>query len=118
MAKTALRPSNARGGAARGAAVIEAVIQATFEELVRVGYGGLSIEEVAARAGVNKTTVYRRWPTKGELVTAALVSLPPQFGTLPNTGSFRGDLTESIHLAARVFRTVAGRALVRLALVE
>jgi AcrR family transcriptional regulator len=45
---------------------------ATFAQLVRVGYGGLSMEAVAADAGVAKTTIYRRYPTKRDLVVAAL----------------------------------------------
>jgi len=103
---------------ARGAPVIEAVFNATYEEILRVGYGGLSIEDVAARAGVNKTTVYRRWPTKVDLVAAALVALPPQFGPLPNAGSFRGDVIEFALSIVRFFHTIAGRAIMRLALVE
>ncbi len=48
------------------------ILLAAFEQLVRVGYAGLSIEAVAAEAGVAKTTVYRRYPTKRDLVIAAL----------------------------------------------
>ncbi|MET0389663.1 MAG: TetR/AcrR family transcriptional regulator [Polyangiales bacterium] len=56
----------------RSARVLEAVLDAAAEELGRVGFGALRIEDVAIRSGVNKTTVYRRWPTKLELVTAVL----------------------------------------------
>jgi AcrR family transcriptional regulator len=48
------------------------ILDATFRQLVAVGYGGLSIESVAAEAGVAKTTIYRRYPTKAELVVGAL----------------------------------------------
>jgi AcrR family transcriptional regulator len=55
----------------------QAILDATFRQLVEVGYGNLSIESVAAAAGVAKTTIYRRFPTKRELVIAALqVELP------------------------------------------
>jgi AcrR family transcriptional regulator len=53
------------------------ILLAAFEQLVRVGYGGLSMEAVAAEAGVAKTTVYRRYPTKRDLVVAALSEETP-----------------------------------------
>jgi AcrR family transcriptional regulator len=58
------------------------------------GYAGLSFEAVAARAGVNKTTIYRRWPTKVELLGAALVSLRDDDPPPPDTGSLREDLLQ------------------------
>ena len=62
------------------------ILLAAFEQLVRVGYGGLSMEAVAAEAGVAKTTVYRRYPTKRDLVVAALreeTPFPPAPADLP-----------------------------------
>lgn len=62
------------------------ILLATFEQLVRVGYAGLSIEAVAAEAGVAKTTVYRRYPAKRDLVVAALreeAPFPPVPADLP-----------------------------------
>jgi len=56
------------------------------------GYGGLSIEAVAQRSGVAKTTVYRRWPTRNELVADALDSRSDRYEPVPDTGSIRGDL--------------------------
>jgi len=58
------------------------------------GYGGLSIEAVAQRSGVAKTTVYRRWPTRDELVADALDSRSDRNERIPDTGSIRGDLKE------------------------
>jgi AcrR family transcriptional regulator len=52
-----------------------AILEATIELLAEEGFGGLSIEAVAARAGVGKTTVYRRWPSKIPLVVDALTHL-------------------------------------------
>ncbi|WP_394849861.1 TetR/AcrR family transcriptional regulator [Pendulispora brunnea] len=108
----------AKAAALRGAPVVEAIFQATLEEVVRVGYAGLGIEEVATRAGVNKTTVYRRWPTKDALVAAALASLPAQFGPLPNAGSFRADVIEWLSGMARFVDTVGGKAMLRVALLD
>jgi len=65
-------PKQRTGG--RSARVVAAVFDATLRELARSGYARLSIEAVAERAGVHKTTIYRRWPTVQELVSAALKS--------------------------------------------
>ena len=79
------------------------VLSATLETFAEQGYQGLSFEAVAARAGVNKTTIYRRWPTKAELVGAALVSLRGEDPEPPDTGSLREDLQRILkRLAERV----------------
>ncbi len=85
------KPAKSRPGG-RSARVVASVMQATNEVLAEAGYDGLSIEEVAARSGVHKTTVYRRWPTKAELVAAAVGVSSARNVTVPDTGSFRGDL--------------------------
>ena len=59
-------------GRPRDVDVDRRILAATFRQLVDVGYGALSIEAVAAEAGVAKTTIYRRHPSKAELVVAAL----------------------------------------------
>lgn len=78
----------------RAARVLNAILDASCEELSETGYAALRIEDVAARAGVNKTTIYRRWPTKVELVTDAIKSHLQEQSTasLPDTGSLREDL--------------------------
>src|SRR5437660_11636741 len=78
----------------RSARVRQAVLDAAFTELGEKGYGGLSIEAVAQRSGVAKTTVYRRWPTRDELVADALDSRSDRYEPVPDTGSIRGDLKE------------------------
>ncbi|HEX6244732.1 MAG TPA: helix-turn-helix domain-containing protein, partial [Polyangiales bacterium] len=75
----------------RSARVVEAVLQATAEELGRVGFLALRIDDVAERSGVNKTTIYRRWATKEELVAAMLERMTLSH-EVPDTGSLRGDL--------------------------
>ncbi|MGH3033449.1 MAG: TetR/AcrR family transcriptional regulator [Gaiellaceae bacterium] len=78
-------------GRPREQRVDEAIRRATLELLDEVGYGGLSMEAVATRAGVGKPTVYRRFRSKPELVftyTIHGLALPPT----PDTGSLRGDL--------------------------
>ena len=89
-----------------------AVLDATLEELGRVGFAALSVEEIARLAGVNKTTVYRRWPTKPALVQAAFERFG---GAVPvvDTGSLRGDLRLVLHTKLKLVRTPRGRSLVR-----
>ncbi|KIG11960.1 Transcriptional regulator, TetR family protein [Enhygromyxa salina] len=72
--------------------MIRKVLAATLAEIASAGYHGLRIEEVATRAGVNKTTVYRRWATKQKLVRDALLSITTDNFVAPDTGSLRGDL--------------------------
>ena len=78
----------------RSARVRQSVLNAAFAELGEKGYGGLSIEAVALRSGVAKTTVYRRWPTRDELIADALDSRSDRYEPVPDTGSLRGDLKQ------------------------
>lgn len=68
-----------------------AILRATMDLLHESGYGGLSIEAVAARAGVTRPTVYRRWPDKAHLVIDALEKAVP-VTPAPDTGDTRTDL--------------------------
>jgi AcrR family transcriptional regulator len=80
----------------RSARVLESVLEAALEELGRVGYAALRIDDVAARSGVNKTTIYRRWASKPELIAAVLeqVKEPPSSF---DTGSLEGDVRASLY---------------------
>ncbi|MBB2909858.1 AcrR family transcriptional regulator [Streptosporangium becharense] len=68
------------------------IFQATLELLAAKGYQGLTVEGVAERSGVNKTTIYRWWPSKAALLAAALVESDLLATDPPDTGSLRGDL--------------------------
>jgi AcrR family transcriptional regulator len=103
---------------ARGEPVVRGVLEATLEELARAGYSALRIEDVAARAGVNKTTVYRRWPTKEELVRAALLSCTAEWTTAPSTGSLRSDLLSIARHMVSLGRSCEGQGLFRMFLAE
>jgi len=70
----------------------EAILSATLEILLDGDYQGLTIEAVAARAGVGRPTIYRRWPSKPALVVAALVESSRLAIPDVDTGSLRGDL--------------------------
>jgi len=88
-------------GRPRDAAVDDRILLATFEQLVEVGYSGLSIEAVAAAAGVAKTSIYRRYPTKRDLVVAALgeetpFSPPPI--DMPAHAALEAFVRQAIHM--------------------
>lgn len=76
----------------RAERVRHAVLAAASELLTEVGYDGMSVDAVAARAGVHKTTVYRRWPTKAELVADAAALHSAAAVPIPDTGTVVGDL--------------------------
>ncbi|MFT7764601.1 TetR/AcrR family transcriptional regulator [Clavibacter tessellarius] len=80
------RPVDRSGDAAILAAALDLVADRDYERM--------TLDEVAARTGRAKTTIYRRWATKEDLVLAALRAAgpPPEAALLPETGSLRGDL--------------------------
>jgi AcrR family transcriptional regulator len=84
----------------RSARVRAAAIEATLAELIESGYAALSLERIARRAGVNKTTLYRRWGTREELVLDAMLERAGERISVPDTGSLREDLYEFAHTAA------------------
>jgi AcrR family transcriptional regulator len=86
-------PPRYRLGRPRSEAVDSAIESAVLELLVDEGYAGVTMEGVAARAGVGKASLYRRWPTKEQLVIAAVVHRCGEHDTAPDTGSLRGDVT-------------------------
>jgi AcrR family transcriptional regulator len=82
----------ARGrGRPRSAEADQAILNATLRMLGTHGIAGTTIEGVAADAGVGKTTIYRRWPTKTDLILAAISDIVPR-GEPPDTGSMAGDM--------------------------
>lgn len=91
----------------------EAIIDASIDVLVRDGYDRLSMEAVAAAAGVGKATVYRRWSSKAELVIDALATLKPSIDNI-DSGSLDGDINLMIlascspqsHLVQQVMMSV------------
>lgn len=94
----------------RSARIVAEVLRATAEELARVGYAALRVEDVARLAKVNKTTVYRRWPTKIELVTETLHRERERAIVTPDTGSVREDLRIMLHAFVEQGRTPLARA--------
>ena len=93
----------------RAAKVVASVLKATGEELNRVGYANLRVDTVAERAGVNKTTIYRRWPTKAILVSETLDSHFQTDRPMPDTGSLRGDILSYLGTMVALTRTATWR---------
>jgi AcrR family transcriptional regulator len=101
----------------RAARVVEGVLSAAAEELSRVGYAALRVEDVAQRSGVNKTTIYRRWPNKASLITAAVARVI-RAQSLPDTGSLRQDALEILIEFVRLASTPLGLGIMRTLQVE
>ena len=91
MTNTEPRVGQQRPGG-RAARVRADVLRSVVELLDEVGYDKMSVEDVATRAGVHKTTIYRRWPTKAELVADAAREHSAQAVPIPNTGTLAADL--------------------------
>lgn len=70
------------------------LLDVTLQLLQEHGYDRLTLDAVAARARASKATVYRRWPSKAELVLAAFIEGVRQVAVHPQTGTLRGDLLQ------------------------
>ena len=100
----------ARGrGRPRSEQADQAILAATLKLVAEQGVAGTTIEGVAAEAGVGKTTIYRRWPSKNDLIVAAISELPPR--EFPDTGSLPGDMAA---LATLQRERLAGTGLFRI----
>lgn len=87
MTRSAARAAESSPWSPREAELLAVTLQLLQEE----GYDGLTVDAVAATARASKATVYRRWPTKAELVLAAFIEGVRQVAVAPETGSLRGD---------------------------
>src|SRR5216683_3994929 len=85
--------TTARRGRPRDDAADQRILDAAWNLLHSAGYAGLSVDEVAQRAGVAKTTLYRRWPTKDHLAIAVAARMLGEV-PIPDTGDLQADLTE------------------------
>jgi AcrR family transcriptional regulator len=84
-----------RPGRPRDARVEAAVLAATLELVASEGLAGLTVDAVAAKAGVGKATIYRRWSSKEALVLDAWMTCLPE-DPAPDTGSLRGDIEAAL----------------------
>jgi AcrR family transcriptional regulator len=98
---------------ARSQQVVEKVRAATMAELARMGFGGLTIEGVAKAANVNRTTIYRRWPSKSALLLAVLEPGLQRFDHDLDTGSVGGDLLALMLMVGQTAALPEGQAVHR-----
>ncbi|WP_202125811.1 TetR/AcrR family transcriptional regulator [Actinomadura physcomitrii] len=80
-------------GRPRSETARRAILDAAMSELQEHGYAALTMQGIAATAGVGKQTIYRWWPSKADVVLDGLVELADKRITVPDTGSLPGDLT-------------------------
>jgi AcrR family transcriptional regulator len=111
MASTVDRPSARRPGG-RTARVRAQILAATAELVARDGIAGFRYEEVAELAGVHKTSVYRNWPDREELVVEALLAYADDLGSVADTGDLRRDLVDFLMALAESLGRPTARALV------
>jgi AcrR family transcriptional regulator len=106
------RPPARPPGRPRSPAAERAILDATLELLASEGFDRLTVEGVAAAAGVGKATIYRRWPSKLALVLAAVGELSAHPLPELTTGRTRDDLISLLrHIIEALTGTIAGRIL-------
>jgi AcrR family transcriptional regulator len=88
-----------------------AILHSTLKLLEKNGFLDLTIEAVAAHAGVGKATVYRWWPNKAALIADAFASSATPKLHFPDTGSVRADMSQQMRQVIKIFRSRRGRIL-------
>lgn len=104
-----------RSGPVRSEVARRSILSAAAEIFAERGYDHLTIEGIAARAGVGKQTIYRWWPSKSDIVAECLLerALLPEQLALPDTGDIRHDLTAWLRSIATVVDSDSGQPLMR-----
>ncbi|MDV3128607.1 TetR/AcrR family transcriptional regulator [Mycobacterium sp. 21AC1] len=100
----------------RSARVRAAVLAAAIDELMDTGYAELTMEAVAARAEVNKTTIYRRWPDRDSLLVEALSEWSDTTVAAPDTGTIETDLGVLTDSIVDLLNSPIGRAVLAMVL--
>ena len=115
MNPTALDAAAQRRGRPRNPEADAAIVDATLELIADEGLTALSVESVAAKAGVGKTTIYRRWPSKEALVEDALATLAADVPVLPEAVGIRDRLVAVLeHIRCKSPETRVGRIMPRM----
>ncbi|WP_067962712.1 TetR/AcrR family transcriptional regulator [Nocardiopsis trehalosi] len=108
--RTADRPPARRPGG-RNAQVRARILAATAELVARDGVAGFRYEEVAESAGVHKTSVYRNWPDREDLVVEAMLRYAEDLASVADTGDIHRDLVDFLVALAGGLETPFGRTL-------
>jgi AcrR family transcriptional regulator len=98
----------------RSARIRTAVLEKAFEVLIEKGLDAFTIAQVATRAGVHETSIYRRWGTPTALALDACLGFADEVLAIPDTGSLRSDLFELLSRVSNLLRSPRGRALLAL----
>src|SRR5258708_21309985 len=108
---TAVPSTSVLHGRRRSEASRKAILDATYELLKTIGFHQMSIEGVAARAGVGKATIYRWWRSKDRLAVEAFMEPIAPSITFRETASARADIERHMKLLAEAYRRNAGEIL-------
>ena len=106
-----------KAGRPRSDELHEAILKAALDLVLEVGFRAVSIEAIAVRTGVGKTTIYRRWPNKGAVVMEAFVGQLGRASKVPEHAHAVERLRLQLHITARAFRGRVG-ALVKALMAE
>jgi len=101
--------TEARAGRKRSETSRQAILQAAYALMEEVGFDRMSIEGVAARAGVGKTTIYRWWESRGVLAVEAFLTTVEPVIAFHETGSAREDMIAQMQALAELYRGPTGR---------
>ena len=99
------------GSRRRGETLERAIFDSVLAEIAETGYDAMTMEGVAARAQTGKAALYRRWPSKQELVLDALHCSMPPVDDPPDTGTIRGDLLTLLGRMAATINSPTGCAM-------
>ncbi len=102
----------------RGETFVKHVLDVTRTQLSQHGFNALCIPDIAEAAGVHKTSIYRRWPTKTELVRDALHEAMGHHAALPDTGDIRSDILILAERALQFVQSTMGRGILRTLLAD
>lgn len=94
------------------------ITAAASKLMLQRGFDKMTVDDVAAAAGVGKATVYRRWPSKEDLALAAMEQLYAQEIRSPDTGSIETDLRQGIHDVLTFANSEEGAAFIRMSVAE
>lgn len=114
MSAEALRSSPPSRGRPRDATLDDRILDQVVVLLGSRGYAGLTLDELAGRSGVAKTTILRRWPSKAAVAAAGVERLALESVDVPDSGTLHGDLRAMLHGARETFARGRGQFVARL----
>src|SRR5882757_3262445 len=105
------KDGNKAAGRPRDARTTQSILKAAIELGIELGFDGLTVEGIAARAGVGKTTIYRRWPDAWAVVVEAVMAQVTEVSPVLERATARESFNVSMKLVAKAFRGKTGKFL-------